>query len=174
MQITVLGKGYEVSERLRKIIEQKTAKFDKYFNDSVNVKVVCKEERNNKYTMEMTFSFEGQIVRSEVTSDNMYHNIDLALPKIEGQIRKYKSKLDKKVKQDAFAETFYAQDEQDQIPKVVKQKMYELMHISVADAIAEMELLDNSFYVFINNKTEKVNVIYKRKDGDVGQIELEY
>ena len=176
MQITIIGKsGYTISDRLKSIVESKTAKFDKYFDDTASVKVVCKEESNKKFTMELTFSFNGQIVRSEVTSDNMYHNIDIALPKIEGQIRKYKTRLEKKVKKDAFADAgLYEQNIEEIMPKVVKQKLYELLRISVNDAIAEMELLDNNFYLFINNKTERVNLVYKRKDGDVGQIELEY
>jgi len=174
MQITIVGKGYNVGEKLKSVIEQKTAKFDKYFDESASVKVVCKEEGNN-FTMEMTFSFSGQIIRAEVTSDNMYHNIDLALPKIEGQIRKYKTRLDKKLKKDAFSDDrIYEQAIKEEMPKVVKQKVYELMHLSVNDAISELELLDQNFYIFINNKTEKVNVIYRRKDGDIGQIELEY
>lgn len=175
MQITILGKGYSVSDRLKSIIEQKVSKFDRYFGENVVVKVVCKEERANKYTMEMTFTFEGQMIRAEVTSDNMYHNVDLALPKIEGQIRKYKAKLDKKLRKDAFAEaSLYEQAVMEEMPKVVKQKSYELIHMTVTDAIAEMEMIDNNFYIFINSKTNKVNVIYRRKDGDIGQIELEY
>lgn len=175
MQITILGKGYNVSDKLKGVIEQKTNKFNKYFKEDAKVKVVCKEERNNKYTMELTFSFSGQLVRAEVTSDNMYHNIDLALPKIEGQIRKYKTKLDKKLRKDAFENTsLYNQIIEEEQPKLVKKKLYELLHLSVNDAITEMELIDNDFYIFINSKTEKVNVVYKRNDGDIGQIELEY
>ncbi len=175
MNITVIGKGYNVSERLKNIIELKTAKFDRYFGEDASVKVVCKEEGSGNHTMEMTFSFNGKLVRAEVTSDNMYHNIDLALPKIEGQIRKYKTKLVKKLKSDAFDQvSLYEQRDKEEIPKIVKQKVYDLLHLSVNDAIAEMELLDNDFYIFINSKTDKVNVIYRRKDNDIGQIELRY
>lgn len=175
MKITILGKGYTVSDRLKSVIEQKASKFEKYFDEDAIVKVVCKEERNNKYTMEMTFSFDKQIVRAEVTSDNMYHNIDMALPKIEGQIRKYKTKLDKKLKKDAFKEAMlYEQIVADELPKVVKKKLYELLKLNVSDAITQMELLDNNFYIFLNDSTDKVNVVYRRKDDDIGQIELEY
>lgn len=175
MKITIVGKGYNVSDRLKNVIESKAEKFDKYFDDTAEIKVVCKEEHAKKYTMEMTIIFDSQIVRAEVTSDNMYHNIDLAMPKIERQVRKYKTKLAKKVKQGAFSQdALYSQEIKEEIPKVVKKKVYELMIMDVQDAIAEMELLDNNFYIFINNKTERVNVIYRRKDGDAGLIELEY
>ena len=121
MQIAIIGKGYGVSDRLKKIIEQKTSKFDRYFDENVTVKVVCKEE-GEKHTMEMTFNVNGQMIRAEVTSDNMYHNVDLALPKIEGQIRKYKTKLSKKLKHDAFSETSLYEHRESAVPKVVKQK----------------------------------------------------
>lgn len=176
MKITILGKSYKVSDRLREVIEQKVEKFDKYFNDDVKIKVVCKEERNKKFTMELTFKFAGRMIRSEVTSDNMYSNIDLALPKIEGQIRKYKTKLQKKLKQDAYEQAhLYDNFKVVKEAQIVKNKSLNLLSISVNDAIVEMDMIDNDFYLFVNDKTGKVNVVYKRKNDDnYGLIELEY
>ncbi len=175
MEIKIIGKNYTVSDKLKGLIETKTSKFERYFHEDVRVVVLCKEVHNNRYTMEVTFKVEGQIIRAEVTSSNMYKNIDKALPKIEGQLRKYKTKLEKKIKQDAFNhEMLYKKASEVVTQKIVKQKEYELLHLSVDDAIIEMDLIDHGFYIFLNIKTNKVNVVYRRKDNDIGQIELEY
>ena len=117
--------------------------------------------------------------RSEVTSDNMYNNIDLALPKIEKQIVKQGSKFKSKLKKDAFLSNelmFLAQTEEEVkvSPKLVKTKSFELDPLTVEDAESYMEALDHNFFIFLNAETGKVNVIYKRNDTNYGLIEVNY
>ena len=114
-------------------------------------------------------------MRAEVVSDNMYDNIDIILPKLERQVRKYRTKLGKKVKESAFdMEALYGDSEPTRELAVARIKETEVRKMSVKDAIAEMELLDHSFYVFINEANGLVNIVYKRAAGDVGLLDLIY
>lgn len=172
MEIKYIAKNYKISDKLKDIIEKKLSKLDKYFNKDVDVKVACIEQNDN-HKLEITINSAGLFIRSEVTSDNMYNNIDLAMPKLERQIVKSNQKYKNK-----FAErTFDAFEYLETAPvenkkKVVKTKSFELSPISVEDAEAYMEAVGHSFYVFLNGETGEVNVLYKRNDGNLGLIEV--
>ena len=176
MKLEIISKNYKASDHLKNVIEGKVEKFSRYFEDYATMKVALKQIGKEKYGMEITVFFSGNnIVRSEVISDNMYSNIDLALPKIEGQIRKYRTKLGKKIKQSAFEEA-PAPQEKAEIPndKVVRTKTFSLHKMTVDEAIAEMDLVDHTFFVFLNGETGMVNVVYRRADGGCGLLDLVY
>ncbi len=175
MKIEITSKDYNVSEKLKDIIEKKVSKLDKYFNDDAVAKIACKKEGNlNK--LELTVRSKGLFYRSEVTSDNMYDNIDLALPKVERQIVKYGDKFFTRLKKDSLNKDFLFFDEMPPMPKqeVVKKKTFELEPISVEDAKMFLDTIDNNFYVFLNRETGKVNILYKRLDNNLGLIEVVY
>lgn len=178
MKISYTAKNYNVSDKFKEILEKKLNKLEKYFDEDVTVKVNCIEQaKQNK--LEITINSKGMFFRSEVTSDNMYNNIDLALPKIEKQIVKQGSKFKSKLKKDAFLSNelmFLAQTEEEVkvSPKLVKTKSFELDPLTVEDAESYMEALDHNFFIFLNAETGKVNVIYKRNDTNYGLIEVNY
>jgi len=175
MKIEITSKNYNVSEKLKDIIEKKVGKLDKYFNEDAVAKVNCKTEGIiNK--LELTVRSKGLFYRAEVSSDNMYENIDLALPKVERQIIKYGDKFFTRLKKDSLNKDYLFFDEAPIIPKseVVKKKTYELEPISVEDAKMFLDTIDNNFYIFLNRETNRVNVIYKRLDNNYGLIEAIY
>lgn len=176
MRIEINARNYRVSDRLREIIDKKMEKFSRYFEDDAKAVITLREVGKDKYAMEITIFFGGNMVRSEVVSDNMYNNIDIALPKIEGQIRKHRTKLGKKIKQTAIDEaSIYApQPVQEKKRELVRTKTLDLKKISVEEALEEMELVDHDFYIFLNEKTGKVNVVYRRTDGNAGLLDLTY
>ena len=174
MRIELNARNYKVSDRLEEIINKKMEKFARYFEDDAVAKITMREVKN-KYAMEITIFFGGDnMVRSEVISDNMYNNIDLALPKIEGQIRKYRTKLGKKIRQAALDEAslYAAPAVPEKERQLVRNKTIELKKINVDEALEEMELVDHDFFIFLNDKTGLVNVVYRRADGNAGLIEL--
>lgn len=176
MKIEITAKNYEVSQKLRTIIEKKVEKLSKYFDDDAQVKVLCKQE-NNIMKLELNVRSKGLYYRSEVAGDNMYENIDLALPKVERQIVKYADRFRSKFRKGAdfnndFAYIEKAPEQKDK--SVVKKKTYELEPIGIEDAMMFLETLDNNFYVFLNRETNKVNVLYRRMDGNFGLIETIY
>ena len=176
MRIELISNGYTEGNRLVSVIEKKLSKFDKFFQDEASAKIKLSTVGKDKYTMEITINFAGQLVRSEVTSANMYDNIDLLIPKLERQIAKYRdrliSKQSKKVAPIEIEEEEIAQEEK--AGKVVKVKNFNISIVTVDEAIAELELLDHDFYVFVNAENNKVSVVYKRHDGDYGLLTPEY
>ena len=175
MEIEINSKNYDVSEKLKDIIEKKVAKLDKYFNEDAVAKVLCKKEgMYNK--LELTVRSKGLFYRAEVTGENMYENIDQALPKVERQIVKYGDKFFTRLKKDSLNKDYLFFEELPEMKKleVVKKKTFELEPISVEDAKVFLDTIDNNFYVFLNRETNNVNIIYRRNDGNLGLIETIY
>ena len=174
MKFDIYAKNYEVGEKIKSITEQKLAKLDKYFKDDETVAKVSFKKQGNSFTTEIMLDFNGKFVRASATSDNFYDNIDVILPKLEGQIRKHRTRFDKHNKNAAFGDaSIYDTKNKEENAKrqVVKKKNFLLTPMTVKEAEEEMELLGHSFYVFLEAKTNTVQVLYKRNDGDLGLIE---
>ena len=173
MRIEFLTKTYTPSEKLKDVITKKVQRLDKFFEDDTKVKILLKKA-NDVETLELTIVLDSAVMRAEVSSGNMYENIDIALPKLEKQIIKHRSKLiakSKKVRYKELDAAYVPAAEKEETHGVVRSKSYELTPMTVDDAIEELELVGHSFYVFSNKSTKKVNVLYKRHDGDYGLIE---
>jgi putative sigma-54 modulation protein len=174
MKITINGKKTEVPERLRPIIERKLLKFEKYFKDDVEAAVVLRS-KNNMETVEVTFVSGGTIYRAE-QSDKTYQNaLDSVVYVIERKIRKNKTRLERKLREGVFvkgSDSFVPTeiDVTDEEEFNVRIKSFKFKPMSVEEAILQMNLLQHSFYVFINDKTEEVNVVYVKEDGNYGCI----
>ena len=173
MRIEFLSKNYSPSDKLKTVIEHKLEKLDKFFDDNTKIKVVFKQSKEI-YTLELTIGIEKGILRSEVSSDNMYNNIDIALPKLEKQIIKHHKKIESKFKNFKsrdFTAEIVANEEAEHQSIVVKSKTFELIPMTVEDAIEELELVGHDFFVFLNKTSNAVNVVYRRMDDNYGLIE---
>lgn len=176
MKIEFIERNYDIGNRLKEIITKKINKLDRYFGDDAQARVVCKLE-NKTYKLELTITNKGLLYRSEVTGENMYDNIDLALPKIERQIIKQADKRKDKFRAGAFdVQSFEFLEEKPEEKKkdIYKRKTFDLVPITVDDAKEFMEALDHKFYIFLNAETGLVNVLYIRGDGELGLIECNY
>lgn len=178
MKLDILERnGYTVAQRLERILKEKLSKLEKYFDDEVNVKVVCSKVAKLE-KLEITVTSKGLLYRSEVTSDNMYNNIDIALPKLEKQIvrnnDKRKEKKGKGSKQENFLPFEFIEEAPEELPTVYKTKTFDLDPMLIDDARFAIERLGHDFYVFLNAETGKVNILYRRKDGKFGLIDLVY
>ena len=178
MKLDILERGgYTVSQRLERILNEKLSRLEKYFDDEVNVKVVCSKSAKQE-KLEITVSSKGLLYRSEVSSDNMYNNIDYALPKLEKQIvrtsEKRKEKKAKGSKQENFLPFEFIEEAPEEVPSVYKTKTFDLDPMLVDDARFAIERLGHDFFVFLNAETGKINILYKRKDGKFGLIDLVY
>ena len=173
MRIEFLTKNYNPSEKLKDVITKKVERLDKFFEDDTKVKIMLKKS-NDVETLELTIVLDSVVMRAEVSGDNMYDNIDIALPKLEKQIIKHRTKLSAKSKKVRIKEldmSYVPPADKEDAHGVVRSKSYELTPMTVDDAIEELELVGHSFYVFSNKATKNVNVLYKRRDGDYGLIE---
>ena len=173
MNITITGKNVDVSSGLRKSIEEKIGKLEKYFSEDtrVNVKLSVDKERHK---IEVTIPLKGKIIRSEQVSNDMYVSIDLVEETIERQLKKYKNKLIDK-HQDAsvsFKREFLEKEyvDEDEV-KIEREKKFDIKPMYPEDACVQMELLGHNFFVFVNAETDQTNVVYKRKGNSYGLIE---
>ena len=178
MKIEILERGgYIVSQRLERILKEKLERLSKYFDDEAKAKVVCMKEAKQE-KLEITIQSKGLLYRSEVSSDNMYDNIDYALPKLEKQIvrnnEKRKEKKAKGSKQENFLPFEFLEEEPEELPAIYKKKTFDLDPMMIDDARFAIERLGHDFFVFLNAETGKINIIYRRRDGKFGLIDLNY
>ena len=178
MKIDIVERGgYKVSQRLDRILREKLERLGKYFDDEPKVKVVCQKEAKQE-KLEITITSTGLLFRSEVISDNMYDNIDIALPKLEKQIvrnnEKRKEKKAKGSKQENFLPFEFLEEEPEELPSIYKKKTFDLDPMLIDDARFAIERLGHDFFVFLNAETGKINILYRRKDGKFGLIDLNY
>ncbi len=173
MKLKITGRKIDVTEGLREYTSTKLSKLDKFFGDEATGDVTFSVQKDN-HTIEVTIHHKGIIYRAEVTEPDMYASIDRVEDVLERQIRKQKTRLEKQLKAGAFdvAEE-YSDLEEEHDFKIVKTKTYSAKPMSVDEAILQMNLLGHAFYIFNNSDTMDKNVVYKRKDGNYGLIELE-
>ena len=173
MRTSITGKNIEVSEYLRDLALKKMAKLERYFPADTTAQVTMAVEKN-RHIVEVTIPYSGGIIRGEEVTGDMYASIDNVIAKLERQIIRHRTKLEKNLKAEAFNEPVpeYA-DEEEEGPRIVRVKRFSIKPMSVDEAVLQMELLGHSFFVFTNSETEDINVLYKRKDGNLGLIEPE-
>lgn len=155
--------------------EEKLSKLDQYFDEDLQCDVTF-ETLKNEAIVEVTVYLPGNIIRSEESSSSFRDSIDLALDTLEGQIRKYKTKLQRRYQSTdtiKFGDFLDSDDinEEDQGPKIVKTKNFGLKPMDPEEASLQMELLGHNFFVFLDSEDDQVKVVYKRKDGNYGLIE---
>ena len=176
MKITfVCKKQVKLTDALRAVIEKKVSKLDKFFRDEAEAHVTLSKHKDNA-TLELTISMNGTLFRSEVTDETFYHAIDVAIDVIERQIRKNKTRLEKRMRSGAFVEEDPAllEEEVEEAPQtLIKRKAFNLRPMTVDEAILQMNLLEHTFFVFENQDTETVCVVYRRNDGGYGLIETD-
>ncbi|HIT69953.1 MAG TPA: ribosome-associated translation inhibitor RaiA [Candidatus Aphodomonas merdavium] len=174
MNIRMSSKDFSVYPALWARIERKINKLGRYFDPNVEVQVRLSAEGKRRIA-EITIPFKGGLLRAEESTGDMYQSIDNALIKIEKQIRRHRTRLEKRLREDAFVEEapeFYEEFEPDEgNPKLVRTKTYPVKPMTVEDAIDQMGMLGHTFFVFINAENSKACVIYQRKDGTLGLLE---
>lgn len=177
MRLKITGKGMNVSAYLEGLVEKKAKKLDRYFKPETDVLVTLSIERS-RHIAEVTVPFDGIVLRTEEVSGDMYNSIDAALKKLERQIRRHRTRLEKKLHENAYEydAPIYDSEEMEDEPeaKLVRRKHFPVKPMDVEEAEMQMDLLGHSFFVFVNAETGDVNVLYRRKDGDLGLIEPEF
>lgn len=171
MTIKINGRKIEVTEGLKSYIEKKISKLEKYFGETALANVTISVQKDH-HIVEVTIFQDSMIYRAEVSNDDMYAAVDKVEDVLERQIRKQKTRLEKRLKGDAFENEPVPDFAEEVEFKIVKKKVYTAKPMSVEEAILQMNLLGHNFYIFSNAETEDKNVVYKRKDGNYGVIEL--
>ncbi len=173
MNTTITGRKLDISAGIRSYTEKKLTKLDKFFDDAAEATVTLSVEKDRQKA-ELTIFYGGYVYRAEETTEDMYASIDKAVDLLERQIRKNKTRLEKKLRSGAFdlpQEVSAEKEEREFI--IVKSKKHAIKPMSPEEAILQMNLLGHEFFVFHNDETDKIDVVYKRKDGNYGLIEAE-
>lgn len=175
MVVTVTGKNVEVTNALKEYAEKKVAKIDKFFEKSPGEAKVTLSTERSKHVVDITVQVNGILLRGEERTGDMYASIDGAIEKIERQIHKFKTRINRKLREEnQVVVTTPPQNEEAAAPVIKRTKRFAIKPMSVEEAVMQMDLLGHDFYVFSNSDTEEVNVVYRRKDGNYGLIEPEF
>ena len=176
MKLSITARNMSVTPAITKRIEKKTETMGRYLWPETEMQIKMTKERQRR-VVEITVPMgKNVILRSESSADdNLFLAIDKALAKMERQIRKHRTKLGKNLREEIPDVPEYIEEDlaEEQERKIVKRKTFPVRPMSVEDAIIEMELLGHNFFAFVNIDTERTNVLYLRKDGDLGLLEPE-
>ena len=176
MKIKLRGKNIEITEAIEEKVSEKLSKLDKYFivSENVEAKVLVRTYPYGQ-KIEVTIPTEYVLLRAEVVDQDLYNAIDLVIDKLEGQIRKYKTRLNRKSKDNKLAFNLASieplEDEEEDV--LVKTKTITPKPMDMEEAIMQMELIGHSFFVYRDTETDAISIVYRRNDGDYGLIETE-
>lgn len=175
MKLNIRGSKLEITDAIKSYLESKIQKLDKYFEnpEEITANIVAKTKGINQ-TVEITIPIKKAILRVEESNSDLYSSIDLAVDKLERQIRKNKTKIKQKnnrEKFDMFVD-FEIEEEFEDTETIVKRKTIDMKPMSEEEAILQMDLLGHEFFIFKNSDTDNNAVLYKRKDGNYGIIEM--
>ncbi|MFZ4451000.1 ribosome hibernation-promoting factor, HPF/YfiA family [Salibacterium aidingense] len=194
MNYNIRGENLEVTPALKSYVEKKVGKLERYFDTTpvadVHVKMQVHNSENN---IEITIPMPQLLLRAEEKHADMYAAIDLVVEKLERQIRKHKTKVNRKFRQNGGVKHMFKDDIEelneeiingelanDEFPEeevddyeIVRKKRFNLKPMDAEEAILQMDMLGHAFFVFSNSVNGDTNVVYRRKDGRYGLIEPE-
>ena len=178
IKYSIRGENLEVTEAIRDYVVSKLEKIEKYFqaDQELDARVNLKVYREKTAKVEVTIPLGSITLRAEDVSQDMYGSIDLVTDKIERQIRKNKTKIERKnrnkvSKSQLFTDALVEDTDTSQ-PKVVRSKQIDIKPMDLEEAILQMDLLGHDFFIYVDVEDKSTNVIYRREDGDIGLLEV--
>ena len=178
IKYSIRGENLEVTEALRDYVVSKLEKIEKYFqaDQELDARVNLKVYREKTAKVEVTIPLGSITLRAEDVSQDMYVSIDLVTDKIERQIRKNKTKIERKNRNKKSTSQLFTDaviEEVEAAPaKVVRSKQIDLKPMDLEEALLQMDLLGHDFFIYTDVEDNTTNVLYRREDGDVGLLEV--
>lgn len=178
LKFNIRGENVEVTESIRDYVIKRISKLEKFFEDNVEASahVNLKVYPNKTFKVEVTIPLPYLTLRAEETSSDMYGSIDLVTDKLERQIRKYKTKVNRKSREKGYKNMDFVPDVEDEPVsddlKIVRTKQISLKPMDPEEAVLQMDMLGHDFFVFEDAETNGTSVVYRRKDGRYGLIEI--
>ncbi|MBE6574492.1 MAG: ribosome-associated translation inhibitor RaiA [Ruminococcaceae bacterium] len=172
MKITTFGRQVTVTEDLKILFDKKLGKLDKFFRDDADCNVTLRERKNGRKVLEVTITAGSTLFRAETEEETFQNALDKAVSTIERQIRKNKTRLEKRLRETAFDYDAQAFEEpiEEEGDFDIRVKSFSFKPMSPEEAILQMNLLGHEFFVFENDETGEVNVVYKRHAKKYGLI----
>lgn len=172
MNIKVTGKNIEITDAIREYVEDKSDRLEKFENDNTDLNVVCSVEREEQI-VELQLSHNGDFIKIEERNNDLYASIDLAMDRLERQMRKEKEKKSDKNKEASLKDKLFDMVSNlvgNKEGEVTKTKCYEIKPLSIEDAKLKLSSSDALFLPFIDADTKAVHVLYKRGDSSFGLV----
>ena len=175
MKYNIRGDKILVTDSIKDYITEKIDKLNKYFDepDEITANILIKVKGYNQ-TIEVTIPTTSFTIRNEESAEDLYAAIDSVVDKIERQIRKNKTKINK-ISKNALKKLnlIYQEEEKEEDTKIVRRKTLNTKPMSEEEAILQMEMLGHDFFIFKDSNTSNISILYKRKDNNYGVIETE-
>ncbi|MGY3777209.1 ribosome hibernation-promoting factor, HPF/YfiA family [Isobaculum melis] len=182
LKFNIRGENIEVTDAIRNYVEKKVSKLERYFTNTpeatahVNLKVYSDKTAK----VEVTIPLPYLVLRAEETSPDMYASIDLIVDKLERQIRKYKTKINRKSREKTakgleffVSETQGVTEDNGVDLDIVRTKRLSLKPMDSEEAVLQMDMLGHNFFIFEDAETNGTSIVYRRKDGKYGLIETD-
>lgn len=175
MKFTISAKQMEIADDLRKYAEKKVGKIDRLFRSESEAFITFSRERG-RYTAEVTLKNNGMFYRVSDTTSDIFASVDSACASIERQIRKNKTRLEKKLKSgpidwNSMSAPADEPEEEEETFDIVRTKRFSIKPMTPQEAILQMNLLEHEFYAFLNSEDEEsFSVVYRRKNGGYGLL----
>ncbi|MDP2167784.1 MAG: ribosome-associated translation inhibitor RaiA [Thermodesulfovibrionales bacterium] len=169
MNVVVNGRHIEVTPALKKYAEEKIGKFDRYLSN-ITEAVVTLSVQKYVHKAEVLLKANGVMIQAEGSTGEIYSAIDEVLEKLERQVKKFKEKMVSHRRQEKGGMP-EAGTPPAETPTIIKRKRFEMKPMNPDEAAMQMELLDKDFFIFTNDQSGDINVLYKRNDGNFGLIE---
>ena len=170
MKMTIVARKVTVRPSFTERTEQKLSKLDKFFQNDAECTVTLNQLPRDTLQVEATVRSGGMVFRAETVDEDANSAIDTLLDLLVRQIRKNKTRLERRLREDAFASEPEAEWEEDEY-RVVRTKSFAVRPLDVEEAILQMNLLGHQFFMFLNTETGGINVVYRRRNGDYGLLE---
>ena len=171
MKFVYASKDMAISESLKARVEKKLSKMERYFREEPEATIRFKMQKGARNIAEITVNAGGVILRAEESSNDMYLSIDRAVDKLESQLRRHRTKLEKRIRTAELEPVVEAPVFEEQTYDIVRTKKFAVKPMAVEDAITQMELLGHDFFLFLNEENETMNVLYRRNDGSYGLLQ---
>ncbi|MBQ7250147.1 MAG: ribosome-associated translation inhibitor RaiA [Bacilli bacterium] len=176
MKYQIIGKNIEVTDAIRVVLEEKLSRLNKYFviDDEVLARAVVRSYAVGA-KVEITIFTKHMDLRAEVKNDDLYAAVDLAIDKLEGQMRKLKTRMDRSKEAASLGESFVLEslEEEEAEDEIVRTKSIYLEPMTIDAAITRMDALGHSFFLYLDADDDQICVAYKRLDGGYGVIQAE-
>ncbi|SDG50437.1 ribosome hibernation-promoting factor, HPF/YfiA family [Desulfosporosinus hippei] len=172
MNINIRGKHIELTDALKEYVMKRVGKLAKYSDEFMDVQVTLLVERD-RHRVEVTALLNGIILRGEEETEDMYSSIDMVVEKLERQIDKYRTRINRRMRTKALKDHDPKQSTAAEEPReeIVRHKKFSAKPMSVEEAIMQMNLVGHSFFVFTNSESQEMNVVYLRNNGDYGLLQ---
>ena len=165
----IRGENVAITDAIRDYAETKLSKLEKYFSEDVTVHITAKIYPNKQAKAEVTIPHKDVTLRAEETSNDWYASLDLVVDKLERQIRKHKTKVQKRNRVEKVHD-----ESSDDVETIARIKTLDIETMSPQEASDQMNCLGHDFFIFLNKDTARVSVVYSRKDGTIGLLNANY